>query len=151
MTGYVARLDVSTVTGGPIGVVVLTNGDNASPTAMARRCADARTGAARADAKAPTTSTRRPADAAADAAADAGATWARIAIRGASPSRSCDRATASCSSASAATSRCATSRPGRFLVDLPRGGTETIAFGLPATGPADYLQMNVWALARVTP
>ena len=39
--------------------------------------------------------------------------------------------------------------PGRFSVDLPRGGTETIAFGLPATGPADYLQMNVWALARV--
>ena len=36
-------------------------------------------------------------------------------------------------------------------VDLPRGGTETIAFGLPAAGPADYLQMNVWALARVAP
>jgi CubicO group peptidase (beta-lactamase class C family) len=41
--------------------------------------------------------------------------------------------------------------PGRFSVDLPRGGTETIAFGVPATGPADYLQMNVWALARVKP
>lgn len=36
-----------------------------------------------------------------------------------------------------------------FLVDLPRGGTEAIAFGLGADGRADYLQMNVWALARV--
>ena len=36
-----------------------------------------------------------------------------------------------------------------FLVDLPSGGTETIAFGLGAGGRADYLQMNVWALARV--
>jgi CubicO group peptidase (beta-lactamase class C family) len=41
--------------------------------------------------------------------------------------------------------------PGRFSVDLPRGGTETIAFGLGPDGLADYLQMNVWALARVTP
>lgn len=40
-------------------------------------------------------------------------------------------------------------RPGLFLVDLPRGGTETIAFGFGADGRADYLQMNVWALARV--
>ena len=39
--------------------------------------------------------------------------------------------------------------PGRFTVALPRGGTETIAFGLGADGRADYLQMNVWALARV--
>ena len=39
--------------------------------------------------------------------------------------------------------------PGLFLVDLPRGGTETIAFGLGPDGRADYLQMNVWALARV--
>jgi CubicO group peptidase (beta-lactamase class C family) len=40
---------------------------------------------------------------------------------------------------------------GRFVVDLPRGGTETIAFGVGSDGRADYLQMNVWALARVTP
>lgn len=39
--------------------------------------------------------------------------------------------------------------PGRFVVDRPRGGVEPIAFGLPERGPADYLQMNVWALARV--
>jgi len=39
--------------------------------------------------------------------------------------------------------------PDRFLTDLPRGGTETIAFGRGADGRADYLQMNVWALARV--
>jgi CubicO group peptidase (beta-lactamase class C family) len=39
--------------------------------------------------------------------------------------------------------------PGRFLVDLPRGGTETIAFGLLPDGRADYMQMAVWALARV--
>ena len=36
-----------------------------------------------------------------------------------------------------------------FVTDLPRGGTETIAFGRGAGGRADYLQMNVWALARV--
>jgi CubicO group peptidase (beta-lactamase class C family) len=40
---------------------------------------------------------------------------------------------------------------GRFAVDLPRGGSETIAFGIGPDGRADYLQMNVWALARVTP
>jgi CubicO group peptidase (beta-lactamase class C family) len=39
--------------------------------------------------------------------------------------------------------------PDRFVTDLPRGGTETIAFGRGADGRADYLQMNVWALARV--
>jgi hypothetical protein len=39
--------------------------------------------------------------------------------------------------------------PGRFTVALPRGGRETIAFGLDKDGNADYLQMNVWALARV--
>ena len=39
--------------------------------------------------------------------------------------------------------------PDRFVTDLPRGGTETIAFGRAADGRADYLQMNVWALARV--
>lgn len=36
-----------------------------------------------------------------------------------------------------------------FLVDLPRGGVEAIIFGLGSDGHADYLQMNVWALARV--
>ena len=39
--------------------------------------------------------------------------------------------------------------PDRFITDLPRGGTETIAFGRGPDGRADYLQMNVWALARV--
>lgn len=39
--------------------------------------------------------------------------------------------------------------PNTFLVDLPNGGTEAIVFGLGPDGPADYLQMNVWALARV--
>ena len=39
--------------------------------------------------------------------------------------------------------------PGRFTVALPRGGSETIAFGYRPDGRADYLQMNVWALARV--
>jgi sugar lactone lactonase YvrE len=41
------------------------------------------------------------------------------------------------------------SAPDRFRVDLPRGGDETIAFGSGADGHADYLHMNVWALARV--
>ena len=35
-----------------------------------------------------------------------------------------------------------------FLVDLPRGGTVIIAFGLGPDGRADDLQMHVWALAR---
>lgn len=39
--------------------------------------------------------------------------------------------------------------PGLFIVALPRGGTETISFGLGPDGRADYLQMNVWALARL--
>ena len=36
-----------------------------------------------------------------------------------------------------------------FVTDLPRGGTETIAFGRGSGGRSDYVQMNVWALARV--
>jgi CubicO group peptidase (beta-lactamase class C family) len=39
--------------------------------------------------------------------------------------------------------------PGTYIVDLPRGGTEHIAFGFGPDGRADYLQMNLWALARV--
>lgn len=46
-------------------------------------------------------------------------------------------------------------RPGipadQFVVDLPNGGTEAITFGIGLDGRADYLHMNVWALARVTP
>lgn len=41
------------------------------------------------------------------------------------------------------------SNPRRFTVDLPRGGTATIVFGLGPDGRADYLQMHVWALARI--
>lgn len=40
-------------------------------------------------------------------------------------------------------------RDGEFSVDLPRGGSELIVFGRGARGAVDYLQMNVWALARV--
>ena len=41
----------------------------------------------------------------------------------------------------------------RFVTDLPRGGTETIAFGRGSDGRADYLQMNAgrspaWAADR---
>lgn len=39
--------------------------------------------------------------------------------------------------------------PGLFRVKLPRGDTETIAFGVGPDGRADYLQMKVCALARV--
>jgi hypothetical protein len=39
--------------------------------------------------------------------------------------------------------------PDRFITNLPRGGTETIVFGRASDGRANYLQMNVWALARV--
>jgi len=41
-------------------------------------------------------------------------------------------------------------RPGRCTVDLPRGGTKTMAFGIGADGRADDMQMNGWALARVS-
>jgi CubicO group peptidase (beta-lactamase class C family) len=37
----------------------------------------------------------------------------------------------------------------QFRVDLPRGGSEVISFGVGSDSRADYLQMNVWALARV--
>jgi hypothetical protein len=37
----------------------------------------------------------------------------------------------------------------RFVVDRPGGGEEAIAFGLRSDGPAEYLVMNVWALARL--
>ena len=40
-------------------------------------------------------------------------------------------------------------RDGEFVVDLPRGGSEVITFGRGPGGRADYLQMNLWALARV--
>lgn len=39
--------------------------------------------------------------------------------------------------------------PDRFIVNRPGGGEETIAIGLGADGRAEYLQMNVWALAKV--
>lgn len=35
-----------------------------------------------------------------------------------------------------------------FVVQRPRGGDETIAFGFGPDGRADYLQMAIWALAR---
>jgi CubicO group peptidase (beta-lactamase class C family) len=38
---------------------------------------------------------------------------------------------------------------GRFTVDLPRGGQEVVVLGVGKDGRAEYLQMNVWALARV--
>jgi hypothetical protein len=37
----------------------------------------------------------------------------------------------------------------RFVVDRPGGGEEAIAFGLRPDGLAEYLVMNVWALARL--
>ena len=78
-------------------------------------------------------------------------TSAPSAIRAASPWRSCAQGDG------LVLKRFGRDFPMRFVypralpVDLPRGGTETIAFGLGADGRADYLQMNVWALARVTP
>ena len=39
--------------------------------------------------------------------------------------------------------------PDQFVVDLPTGGTEAIAFGIGPDGRADYMQMSLWALARV--
>jgi CubicO group peptidase (beta-lactamase class C family) len=39
--------------------------------------------------------------------------------------------------------------PGRFLVDLPGGGTETLVLGPGPNGRSAWMQMNVWTLARV--
>ena len=39
--------------------------------------------------------------------------------------------------------------PGVFVVDLPRGGTERIVLGPGPNGRSAWMQMNVWALARV--
>jgi hypothetical protein len=38
--------------------------------------------------------------------------------------------------------------PRQFVVSRPGGGEEIIASGIGADGRADYLQMNIWALAR---
>jgi CubicO group peptidase (beta-lactamase class C family) len=149
MTGYVAQLGFSAETGGPIGVVVLTNGDNASPGAMAvaaRTLALALRGLtvhSTADGPPPMPPPTLGADA----------------VRYVGTFRNPRRFTVEVVRQGESLILKRFNRdfpmryvsPGRFLVDLPRGGTEAIAFGLPDSGPADYLQMNVWALARVKP
>ena len=126
-------------------MVVLTNGDNASPTPIetAVRTAPG-VAAASADARrSPVPRCRSPAG---DAYVGTFRNPRRFTVEVVRQGRRPGAA-----SASAATSRCASVARAASSVDLPRGGTETIAFGLGADGRADYLQMNVWALARVKP
>jgi CubicO group peptidase (beta-lactamase class C family) len=149
MTGYVAQLDFSTANGERTGVVVLTNGDNASTAGMSKVARDF-----------------------ALAAQNRGEGQSSDGVVGTQPLRlvpEADRYVGTYRNPRRFTVEVVRQAealvlkrfgrdfpmrfesPGRFSVVLPRGGTETIAFGLPETGPADYLQMNVWALARVTP
>lgn len=146
MTGYVAQLDVDHRAG--LAVVVLTNGDNANPAAMAsaaRRLGLATSGLAE----------KTIVDPDYGAYPVLGAEAARYVGTFRNPRRFTvevlQRGEGLVLRRFGRDFPMKYFRPGRFLVELPRGGYETIAFGLPATGPADYLQMNVWALARVTP
>ena len=141
MTGYVASVTI--LPEAKLGIVVLTNGDNASPTPIenaVRAAAGQRPPAT--DAPPPAASSPLPAgDAYVGTFRNPRRFTVEVVRQGDGlvlkrfgrdfPMRFVS--------------------PGRFLVDLPRGGTETIAFGLAPDGRADYLQMNVWALARVTP
>jgi CubicO group peptidase (beta-lactamase class C family) len=146
MTGYVAQFEVDHRAG--LAVVVLTNGDNANPAAMAsaaRRLGLATSGLAE----------KTIVDPDYGAYPVLGAEAARYVGTFRNPRRFTVEVVQQ--GEGLVLRRFGRDfpmkyfRPGRFLVELPRGGYETIAFGLPATGPADYLQMNVWALARVTP
>ncbi len=153
MTGYAAQLTVSEQDGfdnGPkVAVVVLTNGDGANPEPLLRLAL----AAARVDANGqdriyisdyaplPTRTLR-----AVDAQAFTGTYrnpkrfTVEVVRQGASlvlkrfgrsfPMRALER-------------------DGEFLVDLPAGGIELVAFGRGPGGRVDLLQMNLWALARV--
>ena len=145
MTGYVAQLEVDPAAN--LAVVVLTNGDNANPTAMA--------GAAR---RIGLAVRGQPEDPDADqgisgSVAELGADAARYVATFTNPRRFTVEVVRQ--GEGLVLKRFGRdfpmryASPGRFLVDLPRGGTETIAFGIGPDGRADYLQMNVWALARV--
>ncbi len=141
MTGYVASVTI--LPEAKVGIVVLTNGDNASPTPieMAVRTALGRLPPS-ADPPSPGAAVPTPAG---DAYVGTFRNPRRFTVE---VVRSGDGLVLK---RFGRDFPMRFASPGRFTVDLPRGGTETIAFGLGADGRADYLQMNVWALARVTP
>lgn len=153
MTGYAAQMALIDPNGRSpaIGVIVLTNGDGVNPSAIEKAAtAAARAIASPSNAETATISDTSPLTARqlteAQAAAFVGTYrnprrfTVEVVRQGSSltlkrfdrdfPMRALETS-------------------GVFLVDLPRGGTEAIAFGLGPDGRADYLQMNVWALARV--
>ena len=155
MTGYVAQYSVDP--DNHVGVVVLTNGDNANPAPIAAAVRPAAIAIA---------GKREP------VVVDGGGTSPVVDIGGTAPAASLSPALAEgyvgrysnprrfsvevTRSGTVLTLKRAGRdltmdyvAPGRFMVALPRGGTETIIFGLGPDGRADYLQMNVWALARV--
>jgi CubicO group peptidase (beta-lactamase class C family) len=141
MTGYTAQIQV--LPERHLGVVVLTNGDGIVLTSVAERALDLALAAA---APAPSQAATPPViTLAADQLAPYVGTFANprrftVEVRRQNGGLILHRF-----------GRDFPMRPiarDRFLVDLPRGGTETIAFGFGADGRADYLQMAVWALAR---
>ena len=154
MTGYVAQYSVDP--DNHVGVVVLTNGDNANPAPIAAAVRPAAIASAG----------RRE-----SVVVDGGGT-SLVDIGGTAPAASLSPALAEGYVGRYSNPRRFTVEvtrtgtvltlkrfgrdftmdyvaPGRFTVDLPRGAKETIIFGLGPDGRADYLQMNVWALARV--
>ena len=139
MTGYVAQLEVDPTAN--LAVVVLTNGDNANPTAMAEA---ARTLGLALQNKVESQHT--------DGTKGAAVTTLGEVAPYVGTYRNPRRFTVEVvrQGESLVLKRFGRdfpmryASPGRFLVDLPRGGTETIAFGIGPDGRADYLQMNVW-------
>jgi hypothetical protein len=152
MTGYAAQLTVSEQDGfdnGPkVAVVVLTNGDGANPEPLLRLAL----AAGRVDANGReriTFADQAPLPTRTLASADAQAFTGTY--------RNPKRFTVEVvrQGASLVLKRFgrdfpmrALERDGEFMVDLPRGGSELIVFGRTASGAVDYMQMNVWALAR---
>jgi CubicO group peptidase (beta-lactamase class C family) len=147
MTGYVAQLGFTVTAADRTAVVVLTNGDNAVPTAMAEAARTLGLAVQNAVESPHTDATKG------GAAATTSGEVAPYVGTYRNPRRFTVEVVRQ--GESLVLKRFGRdfpmryTGPGRFLVDLPRGGTETIAFGIGPDGRADYLQMNVWALARV--
>ena len=141
MTGYAAQVTIDRVAG--VGVVVLSNGDNAALTPITQSLLRA--------AGVPAVSATTPPTAAGGVVPDLQAYVGQY--------RNPRRFTVEVARSGDGLVLKRFGRdfplrpvgPDRFITDLPRGGNETIAFGRGPDGRAEYLQMNVWALARVGP
>ena len=152
MTGYTAQMTTRVSAGAipAIGAVVLVNGDNANPDPIMRLALDAARAASGTDPTGGPSAAGEPSPERRLSAAEA----AGFVGRYSNPRRFTVEVVQQGDGLILKRfgrdfPMRAVEAPGSFLVDLPRGGTETIAFGIGAGGRADYLQMNVWALARV--